>query len=188
MWYFWLCIHHNRVQVSISIRTFANENRRRAECQAKIYLFFQIIYYLPENISYLWKAQLERRSGVATPALFVRGLVCTLLVTTFCPHSPKLRRSTALGMIKIASMEPWYLPLAPALRNSYFHPIGSQGCFFLNIWNWKLLWKGLPMAFSESNNEEAYCLLKHLMNSLPLAFNAKSVILRFFWMLIWISQ
>ena len=69
-------------------------------------MIFQIICYLPENISYLSGAQLEGGRGVATSALFVGGLMCAVLATVFHPHSPKPCRSVEVGITKIASMVP----------------------------------------------------------------------------------
>ena len=31
----------------------------------------------------------EGVGGVMTPAIFVRGILCALIATVFCPHSPK---------------------------------------------------------------------------------------------------
>ena len=40
--------------------------------------------------------------------------MCTLLVTGFCPHSPKPRWSTALEMINISPTVSWYFSPTPA--------------------------------------------------------------------------
>ena len=54
--------------------------------EAKVYLTFQIICYLRENISYLSGAQLEEGWGITTPALFVGGLTYVLAVFFFTIH------------------------------------------------------------------------------------------------------
>ena len=48
--------------------------------------------------------------------------MCILLAAVFLPHSPKPRRSTALEMIKVASMMYSYLLPTHAFQNSWFHP------------------------------------------------------------------
>ena len=73
-------------------------------------------------------AQLEGDLGVATPILFVVNLTRALLVTAFCIHFPKPRRSTSFEMIKIAlrCLDTTNQPLPfefPSCAPCNFHPL-----------------------------------------------------------------
>ena len=66
--------------------------------------------------------------ATCTPAVLVRNLICTVLVTAFCPHFPKQRRSTRLEMIKITPTAPLYFLPITAFRNSWLCPVLAPLC------------------------------------------------------------
>ena len=69
--------------MSYHIQAVGRKPTKGSVKQLKIYMVFQIICCLPENISYLSGAQLGKGLGVATHALFVGGLMCALLAAVF---------------------------------------------------------------------------------------------------------